>query len=943
MRKIQHSFRILLTALVVLLSVSWAHAQQPFDPMEIVPSDTSVRYGVLPGGSTYYIKHNAKPANRANFHIYYKVGAVQEEEHQNGLAHFLEHMAFNGSKHFKDNAMVDYLSTIGVRHGENLNAGTGQEMTSYMITNVPLLRESIVDSVLLILHDWAGFIALEEEDIDKERGVILEEWRQGNSANRRIMEKQFPVLFANSIYAKRNIIGKPELLESFSYQAIRDFYHKWYRPDLQAFVIVGDFDVDVMEKKLKEVMSDIVPFDVRTPKEEVVLADNAEPLISIESDPELTGTTVQLLFRHPPVPDQFRNRMIAYKKGYIEDLASQILGERFSEIALKEDAPFLGASGSYSSFIRPADIFFAGASARDGEALRTLEAVYTELVKMQKGGFTQSELDRAKTNTLRTTERHYENRNDRTNGEFIGAFYSHFEDGTPYITPETDKVVTEHVLANITLDEVNEMVKHWVQDRNSAILISMPAKDGIALPTKEEVLSTIQKAKSTEVEAQEDLLAGVPLMDASGLKGSKVVKTSEGEFGSTVLMLKNGVRVIVKPTEYKADEILVQANQNGGTSTLTDMEDLYNASMLGAFVGRAGLAEFSVTDLGKLLTGKIAGVSPFLSSYTQGFSGSCSPKDLETLMQMVYLRYTAPRFEQSDWNVLMNLYQSQKENTVKNPNYIFQKNLTRTLYGNNPRTFDVFDDGVLETVSLEGVEKLYRQFFSNADEMTFYFVGNISVADLQPLAEKYLGSLPSKKHTAAWGPERVLPVTGIVENEYATKLETPKVTVMRVYTGTAPYTLERELEVGAIRYMLEMRYTKSIREEKGGTYGVGVGGSFSKLPEPRFTFSMSFDTDTTKVDELLPVIQEEIDDLMANGATAEELTKTKEFFVKRYRDGLIHNASWLSYLMGYYWSDVNSYEGYEERVAALTPDSIRQAARELFGQGNVVTVIQLPE
>lgn len=931
----------------LLLAVAWVGtlhtwAQKPAAG-EAAPSDSSVRVGVLPSGITYYLKHNAKPANRADFHIYYKVGAIQEEESQNGLAHFLEHMAFNGSQHFPDNTMIDWLSSVGVRFGENLNAATGQDHTTYMITNVPLTRPGIADSALLILHDWAGHITLDTADIDKERGVIIEEWRQGNNAGRRIFEKQAPVVFNNSPYARRNVIGNPEVLKTFKYQELRDFYHKWYRPDMQAFAIVGDFDVDSMEQKLKQTMADLQPAAVRTPRAVVAVEENERPLVSVTSDPELTSTSVQILFREKPLSDRYDGMERIWHE-YVNSLAERMLNQRFSEISRQENAPFLGAGGGYGGVVRPFDAFFAGGTAREGEALRTLEAIYTELYRMKRGGFTQPELDRAKTEIMRGTESFFENRNDRKNGEFAQGYMNHFEDGTPYLTPEQDLPITRRMLDAITLADVNAEAAKWVRDRNSAILISMPEKAETAMPTEAEVLAVADKVKAAEIEAYIDTVQAVALMDASSLKGSPVTKTTAGKFGSTILTLKNGVRVIVKPTELKADEVQMNGFQKGGQSTVAAVPDLYNLSMLPAYLSMSGVGDFPKTELEKLLTGKIAGVTPSIGGLTQGFSGSCSPKDIETLMQLTYLYYTAPRFDRSVWNVLMNRYRSLLPNMVKNPNYILQDSLLQTVYGHSPRVFMQVSDAVLDTVSLERMELLYRHFFSDANGMTFVFVGNIQVDSLRPLAEKYLGSLPSGKgKKPEWGDHLILPVPGIVRNVYKTPLETPKVTAVEYYTGSLPYTLARSINLDAIRYILEMRYTKSIREEKGGTYGVGVSLTYQKVPLPRFTFQVFFETDTAKVGELLPLVAKEIDALSASGATDEELTKAREFFLKKYRDGLIHNGAWMGYLMSWYLNDNNRYDGYEAAVQALTRESVQATAAEAFRQGNICTVIQLPE
>lgn len=938
----RHPLRFALLA-VALFASSHSVAQKPAAG-ETVPVDSSVRVGTLPSGITYYLKHNDKPARRADFHIYYKVGAIQEEDTQNGLAHFLEHMAFNGSQHFPGNSMIDWLSSIGVRFGENLNAATGQEQTTYMITNVPITRPGIIDSALLILHDWAGHITLDTADIDKERGVIIEEWRQGNNAQRRILEKQAPVLFNGSLYARRNVIGDQEVLKTFKYNELRDFYRRWYRPDMQAFVIVGDFDVDSMERKLRQTMADLKPAAVRTPKATITVADNEQPLVSIASDPELASTSVQILFRERPLIDRYDGMERLYRE-YLHSLIGRMLNERFAELSRQENAPFLGAGGGYSSVVRPFDAFFLGATAREGEALRTLEALYTEAYRMQRSGFVQSELDRAKSDILRGTESYFANRNDRKNSEFANGYMEHFENGAPYLTPEQDLRITRRILDAITLADVNDEAAAWVHDRNSAILISMPEKADSTQPTEADVLAVAERVKRSEIAAYTEKAPSGELLDASVLKGSPTRKIEAGKFGSTVLTLGNGVRVIVKPTELKADEVQMTAFQRGGTTTVAEVTDLYNLGMLSAYLGMSGVGSFSHTELDKLLTGRIAAVRPNIGSLSQGFGGSCSPRDIETLLQLVYLYYTTPRFDRSDWNVLMNQYRSLLPNATKDPNYVLQDSLFQTVYGHNPRTFMLLSEKVLDTVSLERTAELYRQFFSNADGMTFVFVGNLSAERLQPLAEKYLGSLPAarRKRAPQWGDHIVLPVPGVVRNRYEIPLQTPKATAIELYTGRLPYSLERSIELEAIRYILEMRYTRSIREERGGTYGVGVSLQYQKVPLPRFAYQIFFETEAAKVDELLPLVAREIGALAAEGATAEELTKTKEFFLKQFRDGLIRNGTWTGYLTSWYLNDNDRYTDYEAAVQGLSAESIRRTAAAAFGQGNVCTVVQMPQ
>lgn len=933
--------KFLLTLVAMLPLLGFAQTEQ-LDLMQVIPNDPAVRTGTLESGIKYYIRHNAKDAKRANFHIIYDVGAIQEEDNQNGLAHFLEHMAFNGSKNFKGNALVDYLQSIGVRFGENLNAGTGQEMTTYMVTNVPLVRESITDSVLLVLHDWAGFINLDPKDIDEERGVIREEWRQGMSAGQRIQEQQAPAMFGNSLYAKRNVIGNEEVLKSFTYDDLKSFYHKWYRPDMQAFVIVGDFDVDKMEAKLKTVMADIKPFDVKTPKNKIIVQENQTPLVSVATDPEMTATGITVLFRHKPIAEKYANRIIAEKSEIVTQLISMMINERMSDISKKENAPFLGASASYFKFVEPFDAFYLGVQSKDGQSIPALEAGYTEMLRMQRGGFTASELERAKINFVSQQERAYNNRNDRRNGEFVNKYMSNFTNNTPYMEAEYELNLDKQIVAQTTLEEINATASTLVRDLNSAVLISAPASSQV--PDSAAVVAAINKVKASEIKIFTEDVKVAPLVDDSKITAGKVVKESKGEFESTVWTLSNGVTVVVKPTTFKADEVVMSSVQMGGYSTIEDLKKLASLKFFHYFAGNAGLSTFTQSELNKMLTGKIASVGVGFGDLTVGLNGSSTPKDIETMFQLAYLKMTAPRFEQSDLNVVTNQWKSMLPNIVKTPNYIFGKTVTDKVSGGDPRAMvDLPSMELLEMVTLADMEAMYKAQFANANGMKFVFTGNFEMAKLKPLVEKYIASLPSTQVTPAYGKYEVKEVKGIIKDEFKTKMETPKVTALIAYTGSLDWNSDERINLAAINHILQIRYTKSIREEAGGTYGVGVQMAVKQNPRPEFGIVMNFNTDTTKIAQLLPIIYKEIDDMIANGVSDENLKIYKEFAVKKFAENNITNRTWLSYLENFYVWGNNDYSDYLKKIEAVTNESIKTTAKKLLTQGNIATLVQLPE
>lgn len=933
--------KILLSLIALLAFTGFAQSQQ-LDLMQVIPNDPEVRTGTLESGIKYYIRHNAKDAQRANFHIVYDVGAVQEDENQNGLAHFLEHMAFNGSKHFQGNAMIDYLQSIGVRFGENLNAGTGQEQTTYMITNVPITRQGIVDSVLLVLHDWAGFINLDPKDIDEERGVITEEWRQYNSAGFRVSEKQAPVFYANTIYAKRNVIGSEEVLKSFTYDDLRSFYKKWYRPDMQAFVIVGDFDVDKMEAQLKATMADIKAAEVKTPKNKVVAPDNDTPLVSVVTDPEQASTTVNLMFRHKPLPEQYADRIIAEKNDIVAYLISAVINERLSDISKKENAPFLNAQGVYTKFVEPFDVFFVPIQSKDGQSLTALEAAYTELLRMQRGGFSAAELERAKANMLSSQERAYNNRNDRRNGEFVNEYMDNFLENAPYPTPEYELDLVKKIIASTTLDEVNAVAKSLVRDINSAVLIAAPASSEV--PTEAQVLAAIEKVKASDIKINIEEVAMAPLVDDSKITAGKVVKEEKGEFESTVWTLSNGVKVVIKPTTFKADEVIMQGTQKGGKSTIANLDDLTSLNFYMYLARNAGLSTFSQSDLSKMLTGKIASANVAFGELTANVSGMSTPKDIETMLQLAYLRITAPRFEQSDMNVVMNQLKAMIPNVIKTPDFIFGTELTKTLSGNNPRAMiDLPSMEMLDKVSLDRLSAMYKAQFANANDMTFVFTGNVDLATFKPLVEKYIASLPSSKETPKYGTNEVQMVKGEVGNKFKTKMETPKVTALVAYSGDIKWTQAERLNLAAIKHILDIRYTKAIREEAGGTYGVGVQMRTEQLLRPEYTLTIQFNTDPAKINELLPIVYKEINDMMATGVAEENLKIFKEFSVKKFAENNINNNIWKGYLIDFYVWGNNDYTDYLKVLEGVTPATVKATAEKAFSQKNIITVVQLPE
>lgn len=926
------------------LSIMGIQAQQ--NPMFApLPEDAELRKGVLPNGLTYYIRHNAKPENQADFYIYDRVGAIQEEDLQIGLAHFLEHMAFNGTKNFPDKNMINYLESVGVKFGANLNAWTAMEQTQYMMQGVPLSDPTVVDNVLMILHDWAYFISLEEEEIDNERGVIIEELRTRNDASWRIREKNAPYLYGDTKYAKRNIIGTVDRLQNFTYDELRDFYHRWYNTANQCIVVVGDFDVDEMEQKVIATMSDIPAVENPEAIEYIPIPVNEKPAIGIFTDPELTETSVELMARREAWPNEMNNTLAYELYSIIDSFIATIVNERLNDMSQKTGAPFIGAGYYGGNITASMDLIEIYAQPREGEALKAFEAIYAEFEKVRRFGFTPSEFERAQTNILRRNQQAYDRRNDRRNGEFVGRYTSNFRRGTPIYGAEEEWQIDSMLIANMDLNTVNAVA---MQERflptNQVVLMSQPEKEGLAVPTVEEVEAIIAAVNGAELQPYEDTGVKKPLIpEGTKLKGSKVKATSADAFGNTIWTLKNGVKVVLKPTDFKADEISMRATAMGGQSLIAD-EDMALAGQLTSFISYQGVGEFSPTDLQKQLAGKAVGVGPFLSSSSHGMSGYCSPKDIETLLQLVYLHGTSPRFDEDAFNLVKEQLVQAYANIESDPNYALQRELYANLY-NKPNRQKAWGAADMEALTFEQYKKVYNTLFSNPDDFTFFFVGNFNEAELKPLVEKYLGSLPKTKGTLAYNSENAIGYNaGEKEHRFQVAMEMPKTTIFYVLNGELEVNLKNKIALSVLDQVLDIRYTKSIREEMGATYSVSSMGQLSGLPsEPDYALLITFDTKPEIADQARAALIPEIEKIAAEGVTDEEMGKIKEYMLKERADALKQNGNWMSWMISREMLGVDMTTGYEEIVTNLSSEDIKALAAKILADGNQLRLIMDPK
>ena len=937
--------RKLFVSLVALfIGVASINAQ---DPTQQLPLDPEVRVGVLENGMTYYIRHNEKPKGQASFYIYHDVGAIQEEDDQQGLAHFLEHMAFNGSVNLPEKAMIEQLETIGVQFGLNLNAFTSWDCTEYMIKDCPVTDEKNLDLALLILHDWSQFISLETEEIDSERGVIMEELRTRDGASLRAQNVMIKNLFKGTLYEHRNLIGYLDGLKSFERSSLVNFYKKWYRPEYQALVIVGDVDVDQVEAKIKALMADIPASPADAAQKEVIMVPaTEEPIISIFTDKELTQSSVMMFARRDALPKEFKNTQIGYSFDLINTFVTVMMNDRFSEIAQAADAPFLGGGMSEGSIgICPTmESTMFSATAHEGRTDDAFRAIYTEMERMRRHGFTAGEFERAKQEILRWAEQSYTNRNDVHNDAYAQRYLDHYAKGTSMMDAETEWQLDQMFINQLNVDVINQAYLQMVRpNENLVILVRSPKKEGVAVPTEENIKAIIAEVEASEIEAYEDNTVIEPLIDpATKLKGSKVKATAQNEsLGYTEWTLKNGVKVIVRPSTLKADEVTISAVSKGGLSMLND-DEYYQGSFLGMIMGNSGIGKFSSTELSKQLSGKSAWASVGTSSYEHAVNAGGSPKDIETILQLMYLNFTSPRFDQTDLDNMKKMYVPYFTNMESDPNYICSKELQKTLYGNHARR-QITSGAQIEALNIPTLKAVHSKLYSYADDFRFIIAGNVDLKTLKPLVEKYIGSLPTSKSVEYAVVDDGVRYAGNVTNEFRTKMEQPKVSVRLIYTGAIEDNAKNRLIVDLLSRALDSRYMVSIREEKGGTYGVSVQGAIDEYPTENYFMAIVFDTNDQLADELVEICDKEIRKIAQEGPLADDVAKAKEFLQKNYANVLDNNSGWVSAITRWYEEGYNYKEEYLGILESVTLEDVKALAQKMLDDNNRTLVMMRPE
>ncbi|MGM9833748.1 MAG: M16 family metallopeptidase [Candidatus Limisoma sp.] len=933
----------LLLAAIALLFVLPAFGQQ----LQPLPTDSTIRIGKLENGMTYYIRQNDKPAKRCEFYLATNVGAFQEEDDQDGLAHFLEHMCFNGTKNFPGKGILNYLQSIGAEFGGNINAATGLEQTTYMLNNIPLEKAGVVDSCLLIMHDYSHFVTCDPKEIDAERGVIIEEKRTRNNAGWRNFMRFNQFIFAGTPYAKRTLIGSEEQLKTFKPESLTTFYHTWYRPDMQALVVVGDINVDEIEAKIKQIFSDIPKAENPKAKPVVKIPDNDKPLIGIATDKEATSSNIDVLWKSEPMPLEYRNTL---QVGVVTEIMKNILyygmQERFNDIKAQPDAPFFNGALYVDQVSNYCDATQASVSFKDGEYARAFRALMVEVEKLKRYGFTAGEYERATTKLISELEKEATAAETRKNPDFIQPILQHFFHNETLLDPQTELQIGQMICQQLPLDMFNGVVKQLITDNNMVVFYNGPEREGLTNPTEAELQAIIDEVKASEIAAPVEETSNEPLLDAAQLAGGKLTTVKEagkGQYGAAEWMLDNGTKVVYLKTDYKKDQVLINYVKAGGAS-LVDEADIpsLDDNIWYFYTTNKGVADIPGTKLKKMLAGKNVQVTPYIDQLESGISATTTPKDIETAFQLIYLNYSKQRFDADEFNIGLAQIKSLLPNLEKQPDFVAQQLLYKNLYCNNPRR-QIISSETVDKISLATLEKVYKQLFNGADGATLYVVGNVDEQTLRPLVEKYIGSIEKGTKAAKWVDNNIQTPEGKKVVHEAVQMETPKCKCYVIYNALAPYSVENAVMLEAANYILDMTYTETLREDEGGTYGAGVVANCTDKPKEKQRLLVAFDTNTKQAPRLLELVREGINGILKNGLTDDQFNKAVENLKKNIPEKHISNSYW-SKVLKIAAEDGYDYDAqYQAAVDGISKDKIVKALKTIIDAGNELEFMLYPK
>lgn len=927
-----------LRILFVILCLAVAAAAQ-VNLNAPIPNDPNVKIGKLENGLTYYIRKNKKPENKVELRLAVNAGSILETEDQQGLAHFLEHMAFNGTKNFKKNELISYLQSIGVQFGADLNAYTSFDETVYILP-VPTEKEGLIDKGLLILSDWASAIDLDAEEVKKERGVVLEELRLGTGAGQRMRDRYFPLLFQGSQYAKRLPIGKKEILENFDRKALVDFYETWYRPDLMAVIAVGDLDVDVMEKKIQAAFSGIKAKRKINKRPTFPVPDHKETLIAIETDKEAPLTSVQLLLKKP---EEKTKNLADLRREIIKSFFNEMLNARLDEIRQSPNPPFVFGAANFSSLTRTKNAYsmFGGT---DPESIKkTLAVLLEENKRVKEFGFTAGEFERQKERYLTRLENNYKERDKTESRNLVNNYVYNFLSDNPIPGIEFNYKFAQEIVPKITLEEVNALAKNTTSEENRVIIVTGSERPGGVYPTKAEIVELLKNAETAKVKPYVEEISKEPLVGELATKATIKNEKFDKEFWVTYWTLSNGVKVALKPTDFQADQILVRAFSPGGTSVISDDKAL-SAEYVSQVVGESGLKNLSKVQLDKTLAGKNANVSVSLTDTYEYIFGDSTPKDFDTLLQLVYLKFTNVNFDKAAFDSFINKQKKFIPNLMANPQIYFSDQVRKIMSQNHPRAFGFPTVEQLDKIDFEQVKTIYKERFGDASDFTFVIVGNFEVEKIKPEIMKYLGSLPGKNRTENWKDLGIRPPKGGLKKVINRGVD-QKSQAQLVFTGLTKFDKQESRLLTFLGELLTIKLVEILREEKSGVYGVGASGGMQDIPYERYNFNISFPSGPENVDSLIEAALGEVEKIKNGQIDEKDLNKVKESRLIKLREDFKRNQYWATEITRSLLrkDELDSYETIEARIKAVTKEDIQKVANKYLKKGEQIQIVLMPE
>ena len=927
-----------LCGLLLAVSVPRSHAQQVFKPDQVLTPDPKILIGKLDNGLMYYIRENHKPEKRAELRLAVKAGSILEDDDQQGLAHFDEHMAFNGTKSFPKQDIVNFLEMSGVRFGADLNAYTSFDETVYMM-QVPTDSPNVLKKGFQILEEWSHDVSYDDKEIDKERGVVIEEWRLRRGAEYRVSMMHIPMELYKSHYADRITIGKKEILESCPHDALRKFYRDWYRPDLMAVFAVGDFNKEEIEKLIQEHFSHLKNPEKERERIQFPVPDNKETLVSIATDRELTRASVDVMFKRDT---SSQSTASDYRNEIISNLASGMLNERYQELLQKPNPPFIYAYNYDGQFIGPKQAYNLSAGVKENSILDGLEAMVTEAYRVKQHGFTETELERQKIQMLRGMEKAYKERDKTESRPFISEYIRNFLHNEPIPGIEVELALYQQFLPGITLQDVDRQIRKQITEGNRVITVSAPQKDSVKVPTEAEVLAVMNKISAKQLDPYIDKVNTEPLVSHLPAPGKVMEEKKIVSLGVTEWKLSNGARVILKPTDFKNDEILFSAYSVGGTSLVPD-KDYISATFAATLIQQSGVGNFDETALQKKLSGKIVNVGPSISQLSEGFGGNASPQDIETLFQLVYLYGTSPRKDSTAFSSLITRYKAMLQNRSVSPEAAFADTNQVTLANYHLRARPI-TIALIKEINFNKTVSVYKDRFADFSDFIFFFVGNFKTDSIRPFVEEYLASLPSLNRKELWKDNGIEPPKGVISKQVRKGIE-PKSSINLTFTGPFEWTQQNRYDFNSMLEALNIKLREVLREDKGGTYGVGASGSPSLYPRPEYSISVRWGCDPNRVDELVNAALEQIDSAKLKPFDHGYVEKVRETQRRGYEVNLKQNGFWLNNLRSYYihHEDPEMMLNYPKLVDNLTAAAIQNAVKKYFDMKNYVKVVLYPE